>query len=280
MTQEYKLLWTTDIHLNFVHEKRIEAFCNRILRQEPDGVVITGDISEAPFLFDHLSILDMKLKHIPIFFVCGNHDYYHGSIATLRERLAEFFSYNEGQKLAGDPKLAWLGSSGVVPLSERTALIGADGWYDGIYANWLNSRVELNDYLLISEFVFHYHDRQTLLDTLRDVSKKSADYVEKNLKEALENGYEEVVVATHVPPWRENATYNGKISDDQFMPHFSSAYMGDAITKVASQYPNQSVTVLCGHSHGKAHHKPLENVNAYTGEARYKHPSIAGVFNL
>lgn len=276
----YNLAWVTDPHLNFVHKKRIEAFCRRILESEPDGLVITGDISEAPFLVDHLAFLDKNMPDIPIFFVCGNHDFYHGHISQVRDNLANLFQYEEGEKMAASPRLAWLGVSGVVPLTEKTALVGADGWYDGLYADWMNSRVELNDYRLIKELSQLYGQKPRLLNVLRGLAQESANYLEDQLTKALSQGYEKVVAATHVAPWRENAVHNGKISDDNWMPHFSSRTMGEAIVRAASQYPGQYVKVLCGHSHSAAYHKPLKNIDSYTGKARYKHPDLAGVINL
>jgi len=150
--KNFKLLWITDPHLNFVHEEAIKSFCRKIKEKEPNAVVITGDIAEAPSIVSYLGFMDLNLENkCPIFFVLGNHDYYHGTIEGVREVMERLFTYDEASKMILEPRLGWLSSSGVVPLTEKTALIGHDGWYDGQYADWYKSKVYLNDYLLIGE---------------------------------------------------------------------------------------------------------------------------------
>lgn len=281
MTDTFKLLWTTDIHLDHCHEQKIRAFCRRMKDAEPDAIVITGDISNAGQIVTHLGFMDLLLENqCPIFFVLGNHDYYNGLIASVREEMRQRFTYDETSKMILEPRLGWLASSGVVPLTEDTALVGHDGWYDGQYANWFASNVLLNDYFLIGEL----SDRACPVRELRfakinELAKDGAEYVRKNAEKAFET-FDHVFVATHVSPFRENSTYNGKISDDNWMPHFSSKAMGDMLFSLAHRHPEKRLTVLCGHSHGSADVQHLPNLRCLTGPARYKYPSICKVFEL
>lgn len=281
MEDKFRLLFCTDLHLNFVHEEQIKSFCRKIKAQKPSAVVITGDIAEAPSIVPYLGFMDLQLENeCPIFFVLGNHDYYHGSIETVREKMTELFTYDEASKSILEPRLGWLGSSGVIPLTEKVALVGHDGWYDGQYADWFKSRVYLNDYLLIAELADNACPVLKLRhDKINELAKEAASYVEVQLLEAFKT-FEHVYVATHVSPFRENATYQGKISDDNWMPHFSSKHMGDMLLEVASNYPHKKITVLCGHSHGGADNQIAENIRCVTGEARYRHPRINHVFEV
>lgn len=43
----------------------------------------------------------------------------------------------------------------------------------------------------------------------------------RNLKPKL------IIVLTHVPPFKEACLHKGKISDDDWLPYFSSKVMGD-----------------------------------------------------
>ena len=52
----------------------------------PDGVVLSGDLSSAPTLIEHLELLAEHLA-LPCYVVLGNHDYYGGSIAGVRARM-------------------------------------------------------------------------------------------------------------------------------------------------------------------------------------------------
>jgi predicted MPP superfamily phosphohydrolase len=53
---------------------------------EADCFAITGDIGEARSIERYLRLLESSLQR-PIYFVLGNHDFYHGSIVLVRERV-------------------------------------------------------------------------------------------------------------------------------------------------------------------------------------------------
>lgn len=279
--QPFKLLWTTDIHLDHCHEERIRAFCRRMKEAEPDAIVITGDISNASQVVLHLGFMDLLLENqCPIFFVLGNHDYYNGLIVSVREEMRQRFTYDEASKMILEPRLGWLGSSGVVPLTEDTALVGHDGWYDGQYANWFASQVRLNDYVLIGELGdIACPVRELRFAKINELAKDAAAYVEKQVKAAFVD-FDHVFVATHVAPWPENSVYAGKQSDADWLPHFSSKAMGDVLYRLAQEHPQKRLTVLCGHSHGEADVQHLPNLRALTGKARYRNPKINKVFEL
>src|SRR5687768_6178625 len=104
----HRLAWVTDIHLNFVSDDRIRAFAAQIAAHRPDSLLITGDISEAPSLREHLELLSDALGPRPICFVLGNHDFYRGSLEAVR-RTAEAITREHDH-------LRWLPSAGEVPL--------------------------------------------------------------------------------------------------------------------------------------------------------------------
>src|SRR6476620_10958488 len=100
-----RLAWLTDIHLNFVDLSRVDGLCRRMRDEGTDGVLISGDIAEAPDVGVYLEYLDRQLDR-PIFFVLGNHDFYRGSIAQVRSQVADL--------CAQSPRLHWLNGTGVV----------------------------------------------------------------------------------------------------------------------------------------------------------------------
>jgi len=280
-TNKYKLLFLTDIHLNFVNTKAIKNLCRKIKEKNPHAILITGDIAEANSVVDYLGFLNLHLKDVcPIFFVLGNHDYYHGRIEDVRQTVEKLFTYDEASKMIFEPRLGWLSSSGVVPLTEKTALVGHDGWYDGQYANWFTSRVFLNDYLLIRELADTACPTKNMrFDKINELAKDAAAVVKHNLESAIKI-YEHVIVGTHVPPFAENAVYNGKISDDDWLPHFSSKHMGDMLLEVAMNNPDKQITVLCGHSHGNADNQIKPNLRCITGQAKYRYPNISQILTI
>ena len=86
--------------------------------------------------------------------------------------------------------------------------------------------------------------------------------------------FDSVIFLTHVPPLREACWYDGKISDDQWSPHFTCKAVGDALLDIMRQWPTKQLTVLCGHTHGAGEASPLPNVSIYTGGAVYGDPQV------
>lgn len=277
-----KITWLTDTHLDFIPLDRLKAFCQNLRSMESEAVFITGDISNGKMLDAHLLVLAKELAPKPVFFVCGNHDYYGSSLETVRSYLREKHvfpdlekGFEENGKITLPEGAYWLSASGYIPLTKEVALVGHDGWYDGQYANWFTSRVWLNDYQLIRE-IAHCGTKPLMYNKINELAQEGADYVTKHVSEAFQAGFRKVVVLTHVPPFPENAVYNGKISDADWLPHFSSARMGNALTDLMTAHENQGkeCLVLCGHSHGSATFAPLPNLTVRTGHAEYRRCQI------
>jgi len=266
------LIWTTDCHLNFLNDKQIKKFCNEILDYEPEGIVITGDISEAPTIEIHMRMLEMYLQK-PIFFICGNHDYYKGSIIDTRKMLKEKFNQNSTTK--------WLGNFPYISLSKNVALVGHDGWYDGRYSDYFKSNLDLHDYHCIKELIGSFYYRVDQYETIGKLAQESAWHITKGIEKAFEK-HNTVYVATHVAPFIENSRApNGEISDKDWLPHFSSKYMGDAILNTMHKYNEEyKLIILCGHNHTFWESNPTNNVRCITGQADYGKPQICGVFQI
>ena len=89
----------TDIHLNFLRRPEVVKFCRDIAEINPDAALLGGDIGDARTIKTYIDIFQVVLE-CPIYFVLGNHDFYHGAIAEVREQIKEFS--------AGSKLLHWL----------------------------------------------------------------------------------------------------------------------------------------------------------------------------
>ena len=260
-----RIVWLTDIHLDFVPLAATRAFFDRAFAERPDGVVITGDISESRVLSSHLRLLAAAAT-CRVYFVLGNHDFYASSIAAVRRQAAALC-----REL---PLLTYLTAGEVVELSPTLGLIGHDGWSDARLGDYENSEVLLNDYFLIEELAhLEKPERRRRLEALGD---EAAAHVRRWLPVAAER-HPQVLVATHVPPFREACWYQGRPSDDEWLPHFSCRAVGDALLEAAAAAPQSQVTVLCGHTHGGGECRPLPNLRVLTGEAVYQRPRVQQV---
>jgi predicted MPP superfamily phosphohydrolase len=257
-----KLIWTTDIHLDFVDPVKLDAFCCRITVLKPDVVLIGGDIAESMSLVNILLTLERQIK-CPIYFVLGNHDYYHGSIADVREQV---------QKMTNSSSyLQYLTSTGVVKLTSNTCLIGHDSWSDGRSGDYSNSNVRLNDYTMIQDL--KNLDKQARLKKLNQLGDEAASFFREQLDQALLN-FQHILILTHVPPFPEACWHEGNLSNDDFLPHFCCKATGDVFVELMSKNPDKNLIILCGHTHSGGIAQILPNITVRTGGAVYGQPNI------
>lgn len=260
-----RLIWITDIHLNFLDQSGVEDFFIDLATVEADGLLLSGDIGEAPNIALYLNALDNQFGK-PVYFVLGNHDFYRGSLAGVREKAKSICS--------ACPNLCWLTQAGVVPLTESIGLLGHDGWGDGRLGDYWGSAVRLNDWRLIDEFAGL--DGQRRLALLHALGDEAGAHFRTLLPGALSR-FRNVLVVTHVPPFRQACLYQGQISDDNWLPHFTCKAVGDALVEAMSAHPDRRMTVLCGHTHGAGEAQILPNLCVLTGRAEYGKPTIQRV---
>ena len=257
------VLWVTDIHANMLLPDVFHKFLDELAERKPKAILIGGDIAVA---WDITAVLSSFAKSLtcPVFFVLGNHDFYGGNIQTVRSQVLGLDHSN----------LTYLSASGVNVLMENVALIGHDGWSDGRYGKFETSPVALNDYLKIQDLhhidigTREWVDRPGLLKKLNALGDEAGTHIRKNLREAVQH-YPTTLLLTHVPPFQEASWHEGRISDDQWAPHFTCKAVGDAIMEVMVEHPHRQLITLCGHTHSPGITQPLPNVKVYTGHAIY-----------
>ncbi len=262
------LAWATDIHLDHCDEAGVLAFCEQLKASQADAFCLTGDLSEAPTIKAHLEQLAAAVQK-PVYFILGNHDYYHGSLATVRSEMTDL-SQNS-------PWLRWMPATGVIQLSEQSCILGHDCWGDGRNGDVIKTWVKLKDFRLIEEFVeAGEKGRVALLNQLGD---QGAEYLRQHLPQALAR-YQQVILLMHMPPLREACLYGTEIADDNWAPHFTCKAVGDVLLDLLPQYPDSQVTVLAGHTHNICDIKPLPNLRICVGAAEYGQPVLASVIEL
>lgn len=256
-----KLAWVTDIHVDFLAEEDVTLFCDSVLRSGADGLLVGGDIATARSFEPALRSLERQIGK-PIWFVLGNHDFYGASVAEVRGRAT---------LLSKEERIVWLGAVDAVALTPRTGLVGHDGWGDARLGDHAGSPVVLNDFLRIADLVAA--DKAHLAEVLGRLGDESAAHLRRVLPGALER-FQQVVVLTHVPPFREACWHEGRISGDDYLPYFACKATGDVLLDEASRWPDRLVTVLCGHTHSGGECRPLPNLRVVTGGAAYGRPAI------
>ena len=254
-----KLVWMTDIHLEFITAPYFVDIMKQVNDSQAEGLIITGDISNAHQLIGELKNLSRGADMLPIYFVLGNHDYYSGSFSTVHKNV---------RKLTKSFKnLKWLTTEGVIELTPSTCIIGHDGWYDGGYGNYSDSRVMLNDFYYINELVGI--DKYARLRKFEELAMGAVNYLNYQVP-IIAKTYKNIIFATHVPPFKEASVYENKQSDEYYLPYFSSKLVGDCLLNLMNTYPECNMTVLCGHTHGKVDVQVTKNLLVRVGEAEYR----------
>ncbi len=262
------LVWVTDLHLNAADQRHYDRFLDLIAAHRPDALLIGGDISNGKEALHELE----KLAHFfafPLFFVLGNHDFYYGSISTMRlqaKQLCEKY-----------PHLRYLTEDDIIPLSDRTALIGHDGWSDGRAGDFLNSKVVLNDYLLIKELVNLLPEER--LNVLHDLGDEAAHEITEKLQRAFAQ-YDQVILLTHTPPFIEACYWGNQPGDENWSPHFVCFSLGEALKKMAAAHPEKQLLVLSGHTHTGLDVHIAPNLRVLTGESVLGIPTIQGMIYI
>lgn len=257
-----KIGWATDIHFDHCTAEAIEAFLQEAANEKADCFLLVGDLTSNGEANHLIQTLQSALK-IPVYFVLGNHDFYGTSIKEVRLNI--------------DPDLHYLTQENIISLSPKVALIGHDGWADCRAGDYEHSTVGsmISDFYYIEEF--KGTSKQAKFEKMQSLARESVQHIERLLPLALET-HEEVILLTHVPPFKETCLYEGKMSGAEWLPFFMNQSMGDCLKQIMAQYPDKKLTVLCGHTHSEAHYSPLPNLTVHAGFAEYGKPHIQPSF--
>jgi hypothetical protein len=113
-----------------------------------------------------------------------------------------------------------------VAIDSNTAIVGHDSWADARYGDFFGSDVLLNDFFFIAELCVP--TKTELLTVVRKLGDEAALHLRTSLREALEK-FTRVIVLTHVPPFRESCWHEGRISGEDWLPHFTCKAVGDVV---------------------------------------------------
>lgn len=253
-----KYLWFTDTHLDKVVPWKLVKFVAHILKENPKGIFLTGDISNGFLTPAHLKLLATFIK-CPIYFVLGNHDYHYSSIDKIHQKVRDLCKEY--------PNLIWMTDAGVVHLNEEVALIGTEGWYDAD-----NGKPE---YLQFTFDWFMTEDFRYLLTmedriaVWRQMADRSAGDIVDKLEKAIEQGYKTIYVLTHFPPWKEATRDVGTIMEQFWLPYNVNLRMGKALKKAMEDHKKRYITVLAGHTHTDCWIHVARNIECKVSRAKY-----------
>jgi predicted MPP superfamily phosphohydrolase len=253
-----KYLWYTDTHLDKVAPWTLVSFIRHIVKENPKGVFLTGDISTGPFLCWHLKLMAKFIK-CPIYFVLGNHDYHFTSIEKQHKNI---------RKMCKEyTNLIWVTESDVIDLNHEVCLIGAEGWYDAQLGNPKYLKATL-DWFLTKDFK-KLSNMSERVEKFRELASESASLLEDKLEKALSQDYKTIYVLTHFPPWKEATRDEGTFLEKYYLPYNVNLKLGQMIERVMKERKKRNVTVLAGHTHTDCWIHVARNIECKVNKAKY-----------
>jgi len=253
-----KYLWFTDTHLDKVGPFRMFKFIRHLLKENPKGIFLTGDISNGWATAWHLRLIATFVK-CPIYFVLGNHDYHFSSVDKTHKKIRELCKEF--------PNLIWMTDAGVVHLSDEVCLIGTEGWYDADNGKPKYLQFTL-DWMLTEDFR-KLPDMEARIEHWRQIADQSAHDIVDKLEKAIEQGYKTIYILTHFPPWREATRDVGTFMEQFWLPYNVNLRLGKAIKHAMQEHKKKHVTVLAGHTHTDCWIHVTRNVDCKVSKAKY-----------
>ena len=259
----------SDIHVNFLNDYHLGRWAQYVGKKAIEygvqSVIISGDISEAPTLVQHLKQL-RKGFGVPIYYVPGNHDYWRTDFDSLKSVMSELNESGLG--------ITWLGDSKPIALNSKTALIGHECWYDAMAGDWTTSNMEMRDWELIHDFIPVRSNRAGIVSICRKHAGMGIVYLDKQLDAALALGYENIIVATHFPPFTEAARYHGAPNPHHSLPWYTCTSLGGLLVEKAQENRDRHFLVLAGHTHDECRVNIEPNLSVHVKGATYGNPSF------
>jgi predicted phosphohydrolase len=189
-----KIQITSDLHQEFSY--------SIIHDMKADILIVAGDLSYVECLYSTLRTLRSQFS--TVIFVPGNHEYYHNSISSTNEMLADIHIpgvHILNRFICHIDDVTFIGATGWPNHSYKEVLIGGQDIID---------RQKNNDWNFIHNFN----------DTYKSHGQKDADFIKTALRDYREN---KCVVITHFIPLPEcRGARNFHMSDAAFINDYSS----------------------------------------------------------
>ena len=269
ISRRMNILLTSDLHLNIPERSRrtghttFSAFAESIARENPDAVVVAGDIGIPDKAGEHLVALRRVVGNRPLAFCVGNHDLWvspgrHGEFGAIVDVVARFW-----REPAGDV--------GAVLLDEENADFG-DVIISGGYGHFDLGHAIPNlcvGGMLVTERIYlsggmgglRWRDFEYIPNCgsrLQADAREQAKSIAIRLDQAIATG-KRVLATMHTCPWPELNGHpaSGNVTD------ILAAYGGNSLLGAELEKSAASIEwLMCGHTHMPVRERILHGTRA------------------
>ncbi len=258
-----KIAYTSDIHVDMSEANHglIDALIDRLVSVKPDVFIIAGDISQSlekiAETLDRFSKAPGRKMLVP-----GNHDIWIDSKSRLRQGIDSTVKYeNLIPAVCSEFGFEFL-PAGPITIGD-IGFAGTMGWYDysfrnrdfdetvsrALYSEGMYERCFWNDKRFVwwlrnpGRKIIHLRDRGLCrLDA--EVNRSMTATLKTHLDQLVENKVREIVVVTHMVPFKGLVNYKRELPAD-----FFTAYLGsEGLEKTIRACPLITHSIF-GHSH-------------------------------
>lgn len=259
-------LWMTDIHLDHLGPDARNDFYIICRDAKPERIFITGDIGVAGKTVGYLEEMEDVIEK-PIYFVLGNHDYYHGSVESVRD---EMRLMTKGFKRPWMPNYLTINNSFLI--GDGIAVTGVDGFADCKVGDPSIILNQMTDHHLIEDFNINKITSQDMIRARKLLSKYDTGLLKSNLDELREHpDVHTIYVLTHVPPFVESSPCY-RYGNNHGLPYYTNLTLGEMLKQWAEDHPNIKLEVLCGHTHLACEYRAAPNLRVRSLKATYGKP--------
>lgn len=265
-----KIAWITDPHFDQCDITMIQDLIKEIKKNDCDAVLITGDISEKGTTGIYLQFLQRGLNK-PVWFVLGNHDWYNIS----RERGTELLK----TYLTND--LVLLDNVSEIKINKETCIVGAENWWDAAFGDgfgFIDGLVMNEDYQKV-DLIAPQSNNKSPFERVRNLSEQCSNQIIDKLRMAFKQ-YNKVLLAAHVPPYKEGCVVKGMPIPNNWLNHFCDKGLGDKLKRLMFEFPDKKLKIYSGHTHGKTKVNVTHNIVLRVGKAKVGKPMIADIIEI
>lgn len=229
--------YISDIHLEFMHIKKIESITRKIIPVHPI-LILCGDIDNPFSKGYNFFIQEMSNKFEKVFLISGNHEYYGGKSIEeteiqIKNIVKDYKNVSYLQNSYEDYKgIRWIGTT--------------------LWTNVIETEYKINDI---------YSIKNMSIETYNNLHKQSVDFLTKILDETENNC---IIITHHLPSY--------KLINESFLDSKVSMYnqwFAGSLDDIIIKYNDKIRGWFYGHTH-----IPLDiiihKVNTYCNPIGYK----------
>jgi len=231
-----KLVWATDIDLNFVSVATAAAWCRSVEQLQAGAVLISGDIAEAPTLLAGCASWRIGSAPRSISWPATTI-----TIGAALRPFAQTWPTSRPRQIGSAGSTRWSGA-----LTEQTGLIGHGGWADGRKRG--SRTVHPDDERPRPD------PRFPRVESVRACADYWRDWATRRQSTSVgccrwrSIGLSNTLLLTHVPPFPEAAWHEGHPGMPMGCRTSPARLFGDGLLDLMRDRPDRRLTVLCGHT--------------------------------